>query len=768
MRQRFALLLFALALMVAFAPALARADVFEPISLASVSAIPGFAGNQQADFAHDAAISGNGRYVAFDGSYGGVTGVWRRDLQTGAVVAVAAGNAAEPAISAPNAELPSISEDGRYISFTTTARLDPLDDLNESPDVYVRDMSIPASLPCEAGASCAYTLASAVDGSSAGLSYEAPGKQSSTSLPLYGSLAAGRTAISADGRKVAFVTTAISNLAGPGTPPLQVAMRDLDTEQTELVSVRDELGTGRPLPGQPVSGAQGNEAFGAVFAGGRGEPPIFKEPQAYEQAQPMVGASISADGTTVAWMGDDIAEQALTLPAEALLAPYSEPLWRRVADGPGAPIRRVTGGGDPASPACAESHERALPSTPSLSDPCQGPFSASQEGRTAGIFAGNIGDDVPRLSADGYEVAFLSNSPLASIGQVFGGEEPQSDLYLVNMHEPLTRTQALRPLTELASADQQDLSENAPIEDFGISPDGLHVAFSTKRTQFPLGSPAYVSAPASIAGMLELFEVDLENDTLTRVTQGFEGGPSEHPHEARAPGEDPYFKSGDGALSPSFSDEGALTAFSSTASNLVFGDGNTPPIGSGRFDGSDAFVVARKIFTPMATPQAISPVPGGPPLAPSWRLGVTARSRADGSVLLYVSVPGAGTVQAAAQSAVRVKTRRRGHLSTSVATRSVASSKKSSQAGTGALLTLTLKLASRYRALAGKRPGLAGSVAVTFTAARHPTLKQTVRVSFLQTTRGKRQKPSATKKAGAKKAAFGALPGTAPAKGGSR
>jgi hypothetical protein len=735
----------ALALAVAFAPPLARADVFEPISLASVSTIAGFAGNQQADFAHDAAISGNGRYVAFDGSYGGAPGVWRRDLQTGAVVAVATGNTAEPAISAPSAELPSISEDGRYVSFTTTARLDPLDDVNESPDVYVRDMSIPPSQPCEAGAPCAYTLVSAIDGSSTGLSYEAPGKQSSTSLPLYGSSAAGRTAISADGRKVAFVTTAISNLAGSGTPALQVAMRDLDTERTELVSVRDEPGTGRPLPGQPVSGLQGSEVFGAVFAGGRGEPPIFKEPQAYEQPQPMIGASISADGTTVAWMGDDIAEQALTLPAETLLAPYSEPLWRRVADGPGAPIRRVTGGGDPASPTCAASHESALPSTPSPSDPCQGPFSASQEGRTAGIFAGNIGDDVPRLSADGYTVVFLSNSPLASIGQVFGGEEPQSDLYVVNMHEPLTRTAALRPLTELASADQQDLSENAPIEDLGISPNGLHVAFSTKRTQFPLGSPAYVSAPASIAGMLELFEVDLENDTLTRVTEGFEGGLSEHPHEARAPGEDPYFKSGDGALSPSFSDEGALTAFSSTASNLVFGDGNTPPIGSGRFDGSDAFVVARKIFTPVSTPQAISPAPGGPVLTPTWRLGVTARSRADGSVLLYVSIPGAGTVKAAVHSAVRVRTRRRGHVSTSLATRSVAASKKSSPAGSGALLALTLKLAPRYRALAGKRPGLAGSVNVTFAAAGHPTLEQTARVSFLQTAKRKKQRPSAKK-----------------------
>jgi hypothetical protein len=759
MRHRCTVLLGTLAIAIALTPTLARADVFEPITLASVSAIPGFAGNQQADFARDAAISGNGRYVAFDGSYGGLTGVWRRDLQTGEVLAVAADNVAEPAISAPNAELPSISEDGRYVSFTTTARLDPLDDTNESPDVYVRDMSIAASQPCEAGAPCAYTLVSAVDGSSAGLSYEPPGKQSITSLPLYGSVAAGRTAISADGRKVAFVTTAISNLAGIGTPALQVAVRDLDTEQTELVSVRDEPATGQPLPGEPVSGAQGPEVFGAVFAGGRGEPPIFKETQPYEQAQPMIGASISADGTTVAWMGDDIAAQTLTLPAETLLASYSEPLWRRVADGPAAPIRRVTGGGDPANPAC---HESMLPSTPSLSDPCQGPFAASQEGRTAGIFAGNIGDDVPRLSADGYAVVFLSNSPLASIGQVFGGEEPQSDLYIVNMHEPLTRMQALRPLTELASADQQDLSENAPIEDLGISPDGLHIAFSTKRTQFPLGSPAYVSAPASLAGMLELFEVDLENDTLTRVTQGFEGGASEHPHEARAAGEDPYFKSGDGALSPSFSDDGALTAFSSTASNLVFGDGNTPPIGSGRFDGSDAFVVARKIFTPLPTPQAISPLPGAPVLTPGWRLGVTARSRADGSVLLYVSVPGAGTVKAAAQSAVRVRTRRRGHVSTSVATRSVASSKKTSQAGAGALLAVTLKLASRYRALAGKRPGLAGSVNVTFTAAHHPALKQTVRVSFLRTAKTKKKKPSA------KKAAFGALPGSAATKGDSR
>ncbi len=725
------------ALALALVPARAGADVFEPISLLSASAIPGFAGNQQADFAHDPAISGDAHYTVFDGSFGGATGVWRRDLQTGAVVAVASANAAEPAISAPDAELPSISDDGRYVSFTTRARLDPLDDTNPGPDVYVRDMDIPASQPCEPGSACAYTLVSAVDGSSAGLTYEPTGKQLlSFEEESFGSLAAGRSAISADGRKVAFVTSAISNLAGPGTPALQVAVRNLDSEQTELVSVRADPASGQPLSGQPVFGQEASEVYGAVYTG-HGEPPPFATPQPYEQAYP-VGASISGDGTTVAWMGVDIAEQTRKLPAESLRDFYSEPLWRRIADGPEAPVRRITGGADPQNPACIASGETKLPATPSLSDPCQGPFASSQEGRTAGIWSGAVGDVVPRLSADGYSVVLLSNSPLAAVGQTFGGEEPNSDLYLVSMHEGLTRMQALRQLTELASADQADLAENGPIEDLGISPNGTRIAFTTKRTQFPLGSPAYVSAPEPVAGLAELFVVDLENDTLTRLTS-FEGGASEHPHEARPPGEDPYSKPSDGALSPSFSDDGRLTAFSSTASNLVYGDGNTPPVNSGLFDGSDAFVVATKAFSPMPTPQAISGAPGVPALRPAWRIGVTARAQRDGSVLLYVAVPGPGTIKADAQSALRVRTKRRGRLSTTLATRSVASARKAAVASGGGLSTLTLRLAPRYRPLAHRRPGLASSVTVTFSAAHRPTLKQSVRVSFLRSAKPKRR-----------------------------
>ncbi|HTZ86726.1 MAG TPA: hypothetical protein VMB05_08670 [Solirubrobacteraceae bacterium] len=709
----------------------ARADVFGPISLVSASAIPGSSGNQQVDYAHDAAISGDGRYVAFDGSFGGRTGVWRRDLQTGAVVPVAAETFEEPATSAPDADLPSISADGRYVSFTTTARLDPTDDLNRGPDVYVRDMT---KAPSEEGA---YTLASAVDGSSAGLTYEPTGKTASIEFEELhnGAIAAGRTALSADGRTVVFVTTAISNLVGPGTPAMQVVVRNLDSQHTELVSVADDPATGVPLAGQPVSQQESGETYGAVFSGIGGKAPIFNSPQPYEPPTPA-GASISADGTTVAWMGVSVGRQVHLLSGEAPRASYTEPLWRRIADGPGAPVRRITGGSDPSNPACAGSGEASLPGKATLSDPCQGPFAATQEGG-AGIWRGGAGDPIPRLSGDGYSVVLLANAPLVALGENFGITEPQSDLYEVNMHEGLTRVAALRPLTELAGGDQQDLGENGPIEDLGISPDGSHIAFTTKRTVFPLGSPAYISAPSSVAGMLELFVIDTADDTLMRVSQGFGGEPSEHPHVATAPGIDPYTHQGDGAMSPSFTDQGNVVAFTSTASNLAFGDGNTPPLGADNFDGSDAFVVSRVIFDSQATPQSISPVPPPPPLSSPWRIGVTARSRSDGKVLLYVTVPGAGTISAGAQSQVRVQVRRHGRRHQSVVSRGVASAKTAARDAGGGLTTLTLTLASHYRALAGKRLGLAGTVNVTFAAPHHATLRQSVNVTFHRTHKAK-------------------------------
>jgi len=249
--------------------------------------------------------------------------------------------------------------------------------------------------------------------------------------------------------------------------------------------------------------------------------------------------------------------------------------------------------------------------------------------------------------------------------------------------------------------------------------------------------------------MTELFDVDLADDTLTRVTQGFEGGPSEHPHISVATGRDIY-TDGDGALSPSFSDDGIELAFSSTASNLVYGDGNTPPPQSGgAFDGSDAFVVSRILFPATPTPQYVSSAPG-PALAPVWSLGVSALSRANGSVLLYVQAPGAGTLRAGAQSAVVLQSagaagRNARHASTAralergrLATRTVAT-RASKPSGAG-LETLTLALAARYRSLAGERGGLSATVTVTFAAPGRATLRKSIPVTFLRQPRPSRSK----------------------------
>ena len=746
-----------LVLLVLAAPA--GADIFGPIALASQSEARSGEQPEQADYAHDPAISGDGRYVAFDGSFGGVRGVWRRDLQSGAVQPVAiadqptSGASGGPSIGAPDAELPSISADGRYVSFTTTARLSA-GDTNSAPDIYVRDMDVAvygcgsrtpiegcdASLPaCEvAGSSActppagAFALASVPTGAEGegverGLTYETTVEAGETpqeieekqrefaaSDTLYGSLASGRSALSADGRQVAFVTSAVSNLDGPQTPPLQVAVRDLETQSTELVSVAANPETGLPLVNQttggpePVSGTEGAFTYGAVFVPGA-PPPRFALPPTYALAR-QVGASISADGSTVAWLGQDISEQVKTLPGEALSPSYSEPLWRRIADGPAAPTLAVSGDSDPLSPACIASGEIAPLQPPSLADPCQGPFRT--EPPHVGTSTQVEVQSVPQLSGNGLTVAFLANAPLVAQGSDFGEGigDRHDDLFVADMAEGMTRTQALRPLTELASANLNDPATTANIIDFGLSPDGTQVAFTTQRTVFPLGSPAYVSAPAATPGMAELFDVDLSDDTLTRVTGGFAGGPSEHPHPAGTAGVDPYTEA-DGALSPSFDENGRTLAFSSTASNLVYGDGNTPSNpGGATFDGSDAFFAEREAFEETPAPQYVSPIPPELVVTPTWNLSLSSQARRNGSVVLDVAVPAPGALRAAASAAVLVRTSssargraaKRRHALETVLTRTVASDTTDAHGVETAQLVLTSL--PRYRRAARETP----------------------------------------------------------------
>jgi hypothetical protein len=259
---------------------------------------------------------------------------------------------------------------------------------------------------------------------------------------------------------------------------------------------------------------------------------------------------------------------------------------------------------------------------------------------------------------------------------------------------------------------------------------------------FRLGSPAFVSVPAAVPGMAELFDADLAQDTIARVTHGYLGEASERPHEELPTDEDQYIKRVDGALSPSFSTDGDVLAFSSTAANLVYGDGNSPGLTS-ELDGSDAFVVNRVTFESTAIPQSISEAPPNPSLAPAWRLGVTALSLGDGNVMLYVEVPGAGRLSAQASGPVPVSYGRTSHARsragrhatptdhrTTVMSRVVASAATGSEEAAGSLRTLLLKPESKYRSLTSQADGFSAKVTLTFAAAGHPLLHTTITASF--------------------------------------
>jgi hypothetical protein len=303
---------------------------------------------------------------------------------------------------------------------------------------------------------------------------------------------------------------------------------------------------------------------------------------------------------------------------------------------------------------------------------------------------------------------------------------------VTDMSSGLTRVQALQRVTrkEGTSSNQTEALEKASvINDFALSADGGQVAFTTQRTAFGVGPFSYVSTPPPLPGMSELFDADLANGTLTRVSHGFggENEPSEQPHGETSPGQDPYGPH-QGAFAPTFTADGSELGFSSTAANLIYGDGNGAP---------DAFVAHRVTFPTAQVVQSVSPPPPNPRPVPEWRVGATARSRADGSVVLYVSVPGPGRVSAAAR--VRLRIVHAGRGSSPVIARTVATAHAGVASAPEGIVAVRLVLARPYRSLVARAHGLPATVTVTFSAAGRPTRRFALTVVFRRSAKAARR-----------------------------
>jgi hypothetical protein len=741
---------------------------FTPFAL--VSANP--EKNLEADFAYDPAISADGRYTVFTGSVTSQQGVYRKNLLSGKLELVAAGT---------TTGAPSISANGQYVSFTSNKNPETgaPNGASECSSVYVRNMLKPigepphpiptkpepwqpAAHPSEpAFENEAFTLVSARDGSAESLSY-AP-----EAARACGSASAARVALSANGLEVAFTVLSPSDLTGAceqdeetdtlvcPTPPYQVAVRNLQTQTTTLVSstLASRGGTPQPVPG-------GAALAGPTFTGRIS----LKGGGAAQFALSGSTAAISADGGTVAWMGIEIAAQApLANPLPKVLAgpniyypdSYAEPLWRRISAGPTTPTRRVLAGDDPSAPECPPACPGGVDlawDTQSISDneytgaaPQYGSFTSQAVSATGFAAGAGLRDPLnavtPQLSANGMKVALLSTQPNYGEDPDFGlfnqTKPPPANAFVVNMAPGLTRAQAITRLTDWASLDFGDTELTGAVTSIALSGDGTRLLFSTQRIAFPLAPPALITPTLSQAGVAQLYEANLLGGTLSLVTFGYDGQPANEDVFAAA-----------------LSEDGHTIALASRATNLVYGVVN---------QGSDIYLT-EEIHSPAAPgQQSISPTPPWPSAEVPWSISATATPSPDGTLVLYVSVPGAGRLSASAVSAVAAvgsrkpgKAVKRGRVRRAVSARRKGRGSKGKSKGKGkrraskpaasagaliartaasatgpGVIELHLIPAARYDPLLqSSRYGLYSTITVTFAAPGHQTLHQTLRVSF--------------------------------------
>jgi Tol biopolymer transport system component len=170
-------------------------------------------------------FSADGRFVAFESSAGAVVpdnrnrdyGVFVREFGTGAAELISARHAALPSLS-PNGSsklsILSVSANGRFIAFTSDADNLVPNDTNGCPDIFVNDLLLTTNILVSMG-----TNGVAADGFSR------------------------EPSISADGRYVAFTSSADNLVAGDTNQASDVFVRDLQSATIALVSVSTS-GTG--------------------------------------------------------------------------------------------------------------------------------------------------------------------------------------------------------------------------------------------------------------------------------------------------------------------------------------------------------------------------------------------------------------------------------------------------------------------------------------------------------------------------------------------
>ncbi|HXC45728.1 MAG TPA: hypothetical protein VNU24_03915 [Solirubrobacteraceae bacterium] len=574
----------------------------------------------------DADISGNGQYVVFQTKATNFFedddetqqekeaaeppgteregGIFRYDRETGGLELVASGNLVlsegkeAGKVLVRGAESPSVSVEGRYVVFSSAQQLVPHSQPNhtENVEVYERDMDV---APGQEGA---YTLVSAQNGSETPAGYD----DSLVTLSFPGGDPGAEvwpnTSVSANGQYVVFrsgeLPSSLPESSMPTTPAGQLFVRDLQNKTTTLVT-RTAIGDS---PG-PECGTSTSSAGGEPACGANGP------------------ASISADGSTVAWLGSHAPSQTVFLPNESLNEAVPYYLWQRWSE-PGARTRRITGIADPEDPECKSAEEVVEPGNPTSTGPCYGPLTYPESSSQIGL-----NTQTPALSSDGYTVAFLTGSSLRPNTL----KADALDLFVTSMATGVTRKAGTRELTLAVNGAQGN--GTASITSLALSADGTHIIFVSQRSAFVLSEPFPAGSFSQNAQQSELYAIDLPTDTLERAILGAEGAEP----------------NGSTLANPTVSANGEDVAFVSSASNLVFGDANGV---------ADAFAATLQSPTGTAvSPASFNAVQGGFSLTgtSSPELGLSVKRAANGDLIVLVETPGAGKLTARATGTIVTK-----------------------------------------------------------------------------------------------------------------
>lgn len=373
----------------------------------------------------DPSMSADGRFVAFSSGArllhtdtNGVTDVYVRDRRTNRLTLVSVNT--KEAVANSKSYSPDISDDGRYVAFASRATNLTAGDRNKSADVFVRDLK---------------------RGKTQVVSVSSGGR---LAAPLRGTRSLSRApSISADGRLVAFESYA-KNLAphdSRGVGGDDVFLRDLRQKTTELVS--------GPTPS------------GTVIDG--------------------YSPSISADGSHVAFISFDAGMEVRDLSTGVLtnLAPPSTGGFEYTA---------ISADG---SAVAFDSFEDLIPTDTNHStdvyvyDSGTGELSVASVD-SSGAPAGAASQ--PSISADGDLVAFVSFS---------GALDPSA--YAELRDEVFVRDRATAT-TRLVSVNASGQPADAPALAPSLAGDGKFIAFASKATNFVHGAPVENAANVFVSG----------------------------------------------------------------------------------------------------------------------------------------------------------------------------------------------------------------------------------------------------------------------------